>query len=492
MRNATIASLLAGACSVVACSSDGFLGTHDDEASLPDEAFTRHGLPPRLTAQDSEAAVAAAPGGAPRVTVARLDETPPVLRMLVTDVGGGGVEWGGTASCRVVLRLYDNADHEGEPAWRSDAGPGVGCDAGFPDSTAPPGGVARRFPVPSILGDSLDGGRYYATATVRSGDVAHTVNAGSVYLWNDSLPPVSDRERLRWVVETAVVGTAPPELVANVTVTNSGRRRVRLAYDECSLRLRLFRTPLRLLTVWSAEERADGAARECTDPPSHVVLAPRESFTADELSIAASVPEILGDSLREGHYYVGAELALPREDGEDDGSGRSWTRFIGGASSSSSRERVPLEAGVVELRGRRGQLTAERTVGGLTYRAASRLVRGAGNADTVRVAVMVTNTGGQRVVTAVLRDCPVLAYAYRDASLRDALPMRDADWSPPMQHCSGAAHRFALAPGQSWAFNADIPTSALPSALADAPIHLTAVLRTPERLITLAAGTVQR
>ncbi|HEY0970889.1 MAG TPA: hypothetical protein VGE02_07965 [Gemmatimonadales bacterium] len=480
----TIGALLAGACSVGACSADGFLGARADEAALPDEAFTPRGLPPRATAEDSAAAAAGA-SDAPRVTVTRVDETPPVLRLKVTGLGYGVVEWGGTASCRVVFRLYDNADREGEPAWRSDAGPGVGCDVGESDTAST--GVARRFPVHAILGDSLEGGRYFATATVRSGDVARTMDAGSVYLWADSLPPVSDRDRLRWVVETAVVGTAPAELMATATVTNSGRRRVRLAYDECTFRLRLFRTPLRLLTVWRAEER-DGAARECADAPSHVVLAPRESFTTEELSITAAVPDILGDSLRDGHYYVGAELSLPRDQGEGDAE-RGWTRFIGGGGSAS-RERVPLDAGVVELRGRQGELSAERTVGGLTYRAASRLVRGQGGADTIRVAVQVENNGGQHVVTAVLRDCPVLAYAYGDASRRNAVPMREADWSPAIDRCTGAAHRFALAPGASWVFHADVPTASLPPTVADFPVHLTAVLRTPDRLITLAAGEV--
>jgi hypothetical protein len=117
-------------------------------------------------------------------------------------------------------------------------------------------------------------------------------------------------------------------------------------------------------------------------------------------------------------------------------------------------------------------------------------VRGAApGTDTVRTLVSVTNTSRKRVTTTVPRDCPVLAYAYRSAALRDSVPARAAAWSPP-ERCYNYEHPFALEPGQSWVFAHDVPASKIVAHTGSGRFWFTALIA-GRTAVFLAAGDLE-
>jgi hypothetical protein len=162
----------------------------------------------------------------------------------------------------------------------------------------------------------------------------------------------------------------------------------------------------------------------------------------DSLTFPLSVPmyEVAADSLTAGRYYVEAELSLIDE---------------AGRSRDQPRPRR-IAAGVVDISREPDRLPSSRAIDGLTYTATTRLVRGSGGADTVRTLVLVMNSTSERRTASVSRDCPVTAFPYRTAVLRDSVPTQ-----PPLPYsnpsCRAYAHPFALNPGQSWVLARDVP-----------------------------------
>jgi hypothetical protein len=88
------------------------------------------------------------------------------------------VEYG---ACALRLRAFRTADRSGEPAWDSSRRPNPDPRTGeralcpphsaaltlAPGDSLAPKEFAASFPVAAILGDSLEGGRYYLSASVR-------------------------------------------------------------------------------------------------------------------------------------------------------------------------------------------------------------------------------------------------------------------------------------------------------------------------------------
>jgi hypothetical protein len=380
------------------------------------------------------------------------------------------------ASCPFVLRLYRGRDRMGMPAWRSDAAiqRELACPPAPRDASR--GEVTVEWEVPAVLGDSLAAGHYAFSYAVRLADGrVLEYEAGGGYLSSDPRPPTRERSTLRMKARSEVVGQAPRKLRTIVTVVNAGRRAVRLEHGDCTPLVRLYRTPRRTgEPVWRSELRS---------PPGHTggydciaILRITQIAPGDSAMLGPAIPlyEVLGDSLLAGRYYVGAELEL-----------------LDRELPPGRRETVyRIAAGEVELTRAPDRLSATRTVDGLTYAATTRLVRGAApDTGTVRTLVSVTNTTRKRVTTSVPRDCPVLAYAYRSAALRDSVPARAAAWSPP-ERCYNYEHRFALEPGQSWVFAHDALASEIVARAGPGRYWFTALIagRTG---VFLAAGDVQ-
>jgi hypothetical protein len=378
------------------------------------------------------------------------------------------------AECPIVLRLYHGADRSAPPAWRSDAAPrALACPSARQYRA---NDFQFEWPAPALLDDSLPAGRYAFAYTVRLAD-GRTLDyaAGGAYLTADPSPPTRSRAALRMAARSEVVGQAPRSLRTTVAVVNTGSHPVAFEHGACNVNVRLYRDPAhRSRPGWRSEARSPAGEHggyACIAILYTPVVAP-----GDSLLFAPVIPlwEVLADSLPAGRYYVGAELTLLNDDRPAD----RWETVY------------RLDAGAVELTRAPDPLPSSRTLDGLTYVATTRLVRGTEpDADTVRTLVLVTNQGSTRVEAEVPRDCPVAVYAYRSAALRDSVPVQEPAWrsSGP---CYLIPHRFALAPGESWVFQHEVPTAAMIARAGVGRYWFTAwIAGTPS--VMLAAGDVE-
>jgi hypothetical protein len=379
------------------------------------------------------------------------------------------------AACPFVLRLHRGHGRAGMPAWRSDA-------AGVRELACPPashysrGEVTVEWEVPAVLGDSLPAGHYAFSYSVRLADGrVFEFEEDEAYLTSDARPPTRDRSEIRMRARSEVVGQAPRMLRTTVAVVNTGRRTVQLDHGDCTPVVRIYRTAERAgQPIWRSERRThpgDTIGYACIQILRMTVIAPNDSAL---LGLTVPLYEVLADSLPAGRYYVGAELELLNSELPSD---RSETVYR-------------LAAGAVDLTRAPDRLPATRTVDGLTYVGTTRLVRGAApGADTVRTLVMITNTGRARATAEVPPDCPVIAYAYRSAELRDSIPLREPAWRP-LARCYLYEHRFALEPGQSWVFGQDVLASEIVARSGPGRYWFTAVTGGRTRVV-IAAGDVE-
>jgi hypothetical protein len=306
--------------------------------------------------------------------------------------------------------------------------------------------------VAAMLGDSLPTGRYTFSYAVRTEDRRMLeFTHGQAYLTADITPPSADASPIEWTAESRVEGIGPRMLHTVVTLRNTGTRTIALNHGACNVLVRLHRTADRSGTpAWRSELRQYPG-----DPPSgyacSLILLSSQLPPGDTLRFAESFPmyEVMGDSLRAGRYYVSAVVAL--------GTGN-----VSGSGATSATRTLP--AGAVDLTRDSDRLPSSRIIDSLSDTATTRVVRGAGGADTIRTLVMVTNTSATRREADVARDCPVIVYAFRSAALRDSVPVQKPS-AYPAASCVFDLHHFSLAPGQSWVFGRDVPMATARAAL---------------------------
>jgi hypothetical protein len=338
--------------------------------------------------------------------------------------------------CAVRLDAHRDADRAGPPAWTSDR-PSVQCMQDPYTLELRPGAseeVASAYDGALLLAQLGAPGTYHFTITLRTLPDPIVLPAGSSEI-------TFGTDQLAYHAETRLEGVAPTELRTEVTVTNTGRKRVRLEYGACSMWLRAYRSPDRTGTpAW------DAARRPNPDPVTGVYwacpmylrvkeLARGESHTPSEFQESIPVPKILGDSLPDGDYYFVARVQ------------------VNGVTSD-----VP--AGQATLIARQDPLPSERTVGAFRYRAETRVE--AGSPLTLRSAVTVTNVGDRPAVVPVARSvrCAVQLTAYRDAAAReDAYRGATPAWIT--QGCPVRVERVTLAAGESRTLEGSHPLPAI-------------------------------
>lgn len=378
------------------------------------------------------------------------------------------------AACPFSLRFYRNADRSTSPAWSSDnAAAALRCPALQRHDTSRTE-VTATWDAPALLGDSLAAGRYAFSYAVRTADGrTFEFSQGSGYLTADRTPPSRDLSAIQFSATSQIVGNGPRSLRTVTTLKNAGARSVAFDYGACNVNLRLYGTADRDgAPVWRSERRklpGSNSGYDCILMVYTAVLPPGDSIT---FPMTIPMYEVIADSLAAGRYYVRAELSLAGE--------------IPGSRDDRVRT---LSAGVVDITREPDRLPGSRTIDGLTYSATTRLVRGAGGADTVRTLVLVANRTNVRRMASITRDCPVTVYAYRSAALRDSVPIQPP-LSYPHARCAGYDRPFALEPGQSWVFGRDVPAAVAHAALGSGHVWFTAWMSGQPSLM-IGAGDVE-
>jgi hypothetical protein len=209
--------------------------------------------------------------------------------------------------CAVRLDIHRDAARTGPPAWSADR-PGVQCMQAPYALTLQPGRsqkVESAYDGGLLLGDLGGPGRYHFTITLRTLPEARVLPAGSADL-------TFGADQLAYRGETRLEGAAPTRLVTEVTVTNTGRERVRIEYGACSIWIRAYRTADRSgPPAWDQVRHPRiGAARVCAMYLAVRELGRGESFSPHEFRAPIPVPEILGDSLPAGRYHLVARVHL--------------------------------------------------------------------------------------------------------------------------------------------------------------------------------------
>lgn len=359
-------------------------------------------------------------------------------------------------TCPLSLRIYRGTDRSVPPAWESDkAAPAVRCPT-LQSLGRSSTDIMASWDAGAILGDSLPVGQYSFGYTLRTTDGrAFEFSRDAKFLSTDRVPPTSDLSAIHFEARTQIVDNGPRMLKTVVVAKNMGTRAVRLNYGDCNLTVRLYRTPDRAsVPVWRYAPR--GAC------PSVLNLATVQP--GDSLLFRLSVPmyDVVADGLPTGVYLANAEISL---------SGGTRAFWSGGVNVTGEPDRLP----------------SSRNVDGLMFTATTRLVHGAGGADTIRTLVLVTNTTNTRRIASVPGSCPLFVYAYTSAAVRDAVPLQQPISYAGTKGCSVDLRNYALDPGQSWVFGRDVPASA-----AAGLGHLWFTVWMPGTpALTLAAGDVE-
>jgi hypothetical protein len=368
--------------------------------------------------------------------------------------------------CPVLLRVYRDAARSGSPAWRSD-GAGVQCMQDPYSITLAPGRseeVSSAYDGGALLSQLGEPARYYFSINLRTLPDARILPAGYADL-------TFGADQLAFSGETRLEGVAPQELVSSVAVTNTGRRAVRLEYGACALRVQLFRSPERTgIPVWDSGRRPNpdpdtGHYWACPLYLRVTELAAGQSHTAGEFTLRIAVPQILGDSIPDGRYYVTARVGL-----------NGFTRSAA--------------AGDVVLVARQAPLPAERRVGDLSFRAET-MAEG-GSDRHLRSRITVTNHGNRSVEIPMARNivCPVQISGFRDAAAREnSYRWGSPEWVVP--GCPLVIPRANLAPGESRAFEGSYTVPDRVSAAGPGPLYMLALLWVEESgggRVFLAAG----
>jgi hypothetical protein len=197
-----------------------------------------------------------------------------------------------------------------------------------------------------------------------------------------------------------------------VTLTNRGELPAHLEYGACATRVLAYLNPERTGSPrWDSNLRRPWEGTYGFGCAAYLAIRdvkPGAVFSPGEFTLVAPLIEMVGDSLPDGHYYFAADVGFSN--------------------------RVPIRgipAGDANISVGRGALPTTRVADLLTYRALPVSVAGSPAQITARVTATLDYAGSALVNFS--RDCPVLLYAYRDRTRRDAAPRAGAaDWSQAM------------------------------------------------------------
>ena len=240
----------------------------------------------------------------------------------------------------------------------------------------------------------------------------------------DAAPP------LALAAEARVVDSV---LRADLRLTNTSRRTVRVGYGACSAQILGWRTPDQTgpPAFTSALARgADGVARGCPLYLATTELGPGQTLTpgdAHELRATVAVAEALSDSLPDGRYWLAATFGVAEVDGQP-GTGAT----------------LRADLGPLDLAAERPPLAAEALRYGARFRVDSARVEGRRLRAVVRV-VPVPRLGSDVLA---FRPCAARVLAYADASRRNAAPRSGPPDAEATAACGQAAPvPFAPSPG---------------------------------------------
>ena len=208
------------------------------------------------------------------------------------------------------------------------------------------------------------------------------------------------------LVLDAQAWAAGDALRADLRLTNVGADAVRLGYGACSARLLGWPTPERagppaLTTV--VARSAEGYGYGCPLYLALTTLAAGETVTPDdahELSLTASLAEVLGDAVPDGRYWLRAEFRLAERDG------------------ALAPDTLRADLGPLDLAAPRPPIAAEAVRLGAQFEVDSVRVEG-GRVRAVLRVVPVPRMGPDVVAFA---PCAARVLAFADAARRDAAP----------------------------------------------------------------------
>jgi hypothetical protein len=209
--------------------------------------------------------------------------------------------------CAVRLAIHRDAGRADPPAWSSER-PGAQCQQAPYTLRLGPGRSERvqdAWDGGLLLGELGGPGTYHFTITLQTLPEAVVLPAGSADLSFGA-------DQLAFRGESRLEGAGPTRLLTEVTVTNTGRERVRIEYGACSIWIRAYRTPERTgAPAWDQIRHPQiGAPRVCAMYLAVRELGRGESFSPHEFRAAIPIPEILGDSLPAGRYHLVARVLL--------------------------------------------------------------------------------------------------------------------------------------------------------------------------------------
>ena len=274
------------------------------------------------------------------------------------------------------------------------------------------------------------------------------------------------------LVLAADAWAAGDTLRARLRLTNVSAQAVRVGYGACSAWLLGWADAQRarppdLTTV--VRRSAEGYAYGCPLYLATTTIAPGETLAADEFRVAAPLAEVLGDTVRDGRYWLRAELRIVERDGRP------------------APDTLRADLGPLDLAVARPPLGAEAARLGARFRADSVRVEG-GRLRAVVRAVPVPNLGPDVVGWA---PCAVRVLAFAEARQRDAAPRV----GPPAAHADAACGRppptpfegsnadrdgppFYVAPERAHRAAVDLPLADLLGGLPAGRYALAAAVRT--------------
>jgi hypothetical protein len=355
--------------------------------------------------------------------------------------------------CTESLRVYRDPERRmpAQPgAWR-----GAQCTA-EPHVIALGSGESREFEMgmtaDRFLSESLPSGRYYFTVGFRLQERTLEIPAGDAVL-RTGLEPLRFRAAARVRGDT---------LAAQATVINTGRLPVHVEYGDCSLKLRVYRTPARSgAPAWSSERRGDA----CIMVLFNALIAPGDSLSRP-LRFWMPLPQVLGDSLPDGSYHFAAQLDL----------------------NFGLTPEIP--AGDARLSARREPLPSQRVVGTMTFR--SRAVVSQRPSQRVEVTLTGTLTHAGGALERFSADCPVVLHAYRSRARRDAAPRSGTpEWSS-RHGCGSELMEFSLDRGDVRTFRVQATASEiLGDSLPPARYYFAVAVHHERQRAFLAAGDAE-
>ena len=386
------------------------------------------------------------------------------------------------AECPFELALYTTPRRTGVPAWQSRRAPrSAACPTLIPRRA---GELVARYRLDSILGDSLGARPYYFEYAIRLADGRRvTYRTGEAFLSREPIPSTRDRSTLRFTSTSELGGAFPRTLTVRSVIKNTGPKAVIIAHGACSVHTRLWRSANRESPpVWKSELRQPLRRRGDTSRQRVVYGCPLPLYVAtimpnDTLALGESipVPEILADSLPDGHYWVSVDMELLNDSLRPPAWATHYTLPAGAVTLSRLPDRPP----------------SVRQEGSIRYAAATRLVRSRSQTtDSVVTFVLVTNTSADSVTLDFVRGNPVMVYGFGSAEERDEYPMPTPLYAMPGNDRFYAPARVSLGPNEKFLFEHAVAANDVIARVGPRHLHFLAWFMGEPPMLFLSAGEI--